>query len=146
MTPGELARFWKKVKPALDDSGCLLWTGCHGGEGYGWLRIGGAAGRAHPAHRLSFEHYVGPIEDDMVLDHLCRNRLCVNWLHLEPVTRGENVLRGEGFASENIAKTHCPAGHAYQEHAYVNPNTGWRSCRICTRDKNRLRRAKAVAA
>lgn len=137
MDPEVLKRFWAKVTPALDDSGCLLWTGCSGGQGYGWLRIGG---RSYPSHRLSFEHYVGRIQDGMVLDHLCRNRLCINWLHLEPVNRGENVMRGEGFAPENAAKTQCPQGHPYDEaNTYVNPHTGWRSCRICTRERNRER-------
>lgn len=146
MNAKALRRFWAKVSPALDDSGCLLWIGCHGGEGYGWLRVDG---RSHPAHRLAFEHYVGPISEGFVLDHICRNRLCVNWLHLEVVTRGENVLRGEGFAAANAAKTHCPHGHPYDdENTYVAPN-GWRSCRHCTLEKNRAayrRRKERLAA
>ena len=143
MTPDVLDRFWPKVKPADDGSGCLIWTGCHGGQGYGWLRVDG---RAHPAHRLAYEHFIGPIPEGLTIDHLCRNRLCVNWQHLEAVTRGENVLRGIGFAAINKAKTHCPAGHEYTpENTFRDKGTGWRKCRTCGNIRSReARRQRAV--
>lgn len=124
----------------VDDLGCWEFTGCTGGDGYGWLRIGA---RAHAAHRVTYEHFVGPIPDGLTLDHLCRNRLCVNPHHLEPVTRGENVMRGVGFAPVNKAKTHCPHGHEYSpENTYRN-RRGWRACRAC--HLARMRR-RALAA
>ena len=46
-----------------------------------------------PAHRLVWEQRVGPLEVGMVLDHVCRNKMCVNPEHLEPVTRAENNRR-----------------------------------------------------
>lgn len=143
MTPEQLARFWAKVKPVKDDSGCLLWTGATGGEGYGWLRVDG---RAHAAHRLAYEHFVEEIPDGLTLDHLCRNRLCVNWSHVEPVTRGENVLRGTGFASANARKTHCPLGHEYTPENTYRERNGWRKCRTCTLERSRRRRMAAGAA
>jgi len=143
MVARELERFWAKVKPATDDSGCLLWTGCTGGQGYGWLRVGH---RAHVAHRLAYEHFVGEIPEGLTVDHLCRNRLCVNWSHLEPVTRGENVMRGVGFASENAAKTHCIHGHEYTPENTYRTREGWRTCRTCKLAANRRHRLLSGAA
>jgi len=79
----------------------------------------------------------GPIPEGLDLDHLCRNRWCVNPEHVEPVTRRENLIRGQTTIAQNVSKTHCPAGHAYDE-----TNTyyyrGMRQCRIC-RDLHRTR-------
>jgi HNH endonuclease len=66
-----------------DDRGCWRWTGARHPEGYGIFRENG---RRFLAHRWSYEHHVGPIPDDLQLDHLCRVRACVNPDHLEPVT------------------------------------------------------------
>ncbi len=67
--------------------GCWGWAGRIDGAGYGrWSR--------HLAHRLSYEFHVGPIPEGLVIDHLCRNRSCVNPVHLEVVTQKVNVRRG----------------------------------------------------
>jgi hypothetical protein len=91
----------------LDRSGdCWLWTRYVRPSGY-------AVFGGRYIHRLAFELLVGPIPEGMEIDHLCRNRSCANPAHLEPVTRPENLRRGETFAAENAAKTHCLHGHEF---------------------------------
>lgn len=130
-------RFAKLV--ALVDSGCLEWIGGATLGGYGTFAV--APGRTNPkremAHRWSYEHHVGPIPEGFDIDHLCRNRLCVNPNHLEPVTRAENVRRAF------VCVTHCPSGHAYDDaNTYVRPGTNSRRCRACSYARD-LKRAPA---
>jgi HNH endonuclease len=119
-------------------TGCVEWTGPRGPSGHGtvWLD-----GRTRRVHRVVYEMFAGPIPAGLVLDHLCRNPPCCNVAHLEPVTHKENILRGTGPPAANATKTHCPAGHPYDE-----ANTFWRSngarlCRICHREGIHRRRA-----
>src|SRR5688500_6362748 len=74
----------------VDDTGCWVWTGNQATGGYSQIHVNG---KSTGAHRVSYEHFVGPIPDGMQIDHLCRNRLCINPAHLEPVTPLENQLR-----------------------------------------------------
>src|SRR5690349_20028702 len=77
-----------------DPRGCIEWTGTRNTKGYGRIARGGVNGRFLMAHRVAYELARGPIPEGLQLDHLCRNRLCCNPDHLEPVTRQENVARG----------------------------------------------------
>lgn len=96
-TPAE--RWWAKV--TREPSGCWRWTAAICPiTGYGKFHVGEGRSIAN-AHRFGYLMLVGPIEDDLTLDHLCRNRWCVNPDHLEQVTRGENVRRG--FAARQAA-------------------------------------------
>ncbi len=112
----------------VDD--CWLWTGARHNAGYGQY-----GKPARLAHRMSYEAFVGPIPDGLTVDHLCRNRLCVNPSHLEPVALAVNVLRGESLPAKNARKTHCPKGHPYDETNTHITKQGWRICKACKRER-----------
>ena len=132
-------------RPALDrflaritqDGDCWLWTGGLNGVGYGQFFIGGAGTGKCYAHRWSYEFHIGPIPEGLHLDHLCRNRACVNPWHLEPVTLRENVLRGVSKAALNALKTHCPKGHPLAGDNLSIGSKGERRCRECARVQSR---------
>lgn len=108
------------------NSGCWLWMGFINKGGYGRLK-------RYFAHRVSYELMKGEIPAGLDLDHLCRNRACVNPDHLEPVTRQVNCQRGETghiTGAKKRAKTHCPQGHEYtSENTWIY--RGARKCIIC---------------
>jgi len=118
-------RVWKRITKT---DTCWLWAEPLR-AGYGMIKNEG--GRPVGAHRVVYELLVGPIPDGLHLDHLCRVRNCVNPTHLEPVTRRENILRGESFAAANRAKTHCPQGHEYNGMNTRVSQSGKRHCRPC---------------
>lgn len=132
-------RFLKKVNKQDGEAGCWLWTAACAGLGYGVMRD--ATKRQTYAHRIAYEIYIKPIPPGFVIDHLCRNHICVNPHHLEPVTNRENLLRGEGFVGKESRVTHCPGGHEYtKENTYITPK-GERDCRACwgTRDRRKAK-------
>lgn len=109
---------------------CWEWTGEIDKDGYGrgWVP---ELGRIRLAHRLLYEAHRGPIPAGLQLDHVCRNRRCVNPDHLEPVTQQENIRRSDGVQAINARKTACHNGHPFDEaNTYVCPR-GRRECRIC---------------
>ena len=71
-------------------SDCWLWRGCKT-NGYGNTS---ANGKRYLAHVLYWERSRGPVPQGKDLDHLCRQRSCVNPDHLEPVSRAINIRRG----------------------------------------------------
>lgn len=110
---------------------CWLWTGATNGKGYGRLYADGA----HVyAHRYSFETFVGPIPEGMVLCHSCDVRNCVNPAHLWPGTVKDNQQdmsakgRGRGRFS---GATHCAQGHEFTEATTRHLSNGGRRCRTC---------------
>lgn len=129
-------RFFRQTR--ISPSGCVEWTGFLDRDGYGQFRPGGRQSGKVRSHRWAYEHLVGPIPDGLVLDHLCRNRACVNVDHLEPVTTRENWLRGEGPARINADKTHCINDHPLSGDNLLVAPDGKRACVSC-------RKARAAA-
>ena len=143
-------RFFSRVEQ--DGNGCWVWTGAKSDTGYGsWHpRDGGAAN----AHRWSYEFLIAEIPQGLVIDHLCRNRACVNPWHLEPVTNRVNIARGlalEAMRQRAAEMTHCPHGHEKTEanvYRSFNPKRKrWESvCRPCRNARLRRRAAEKRAA
>lgn len=139
-------RFWRKV----DKSGpasrlgtrCWIWTGMLSPKGYGQFR----SPISIMAHRNSYAFANGPIPDGLELDHLCRNRSCVNPDHLEAVDHATNVRRGNG-GPDKYPRTSCRNGHPYtNENTIIRPDGG-RRCKICQkahRARNRRPRKSAT--
>ena len=125
-TEKDLARLWFYVAEAED--GCWNWTGSGMSIGYGRIHI---KGRGMYPHRVTHMLFKGPIPAGLHIDHLCRNRLCCNPAHLEPVTVGENIHRSPiAQAALNALKTHCPRGHELAPGNLIERKQG-RTCRTC---------------
>lgn len=121
-------------------NGCWSWAGhVATGTGYAYASTVGFHG---PAHRLSYQIFIGPIPDGLHLDHLCRIRSCVNPQHVEPVTPAENVLRGVGITATNAHKTHCLRGHPFLGDNLLRRPDGSRGCRICKNNSGDKRNAR----
>jgi hypothetical protein len=105
------------------ETGCWEWLGGKHPNGYGLVY---GRKKTYRAHRISYLWFKGDILADG-LDHLCRNRPCINPDHLEPVSVRVNVLRGEGITAVAARKTHCPQGHEYG----APRQDGKRYCRPC---------------
>lgn len=139
-------RFWEKVDRRGPDE-CWEWTGTRK-NGYGRFTVprSNAPGmRAVYAARFAYEFLVGPIPEGLEIDHLCRNRGCVNPSHLEPVTHRENCRRSFNPAGINARKTHCIHGHEFTPENTIEPKhrPGTRLCRACKNRQAREARRKA---
>jgi hypothetical protein len=143
LTERDARRFWGKVSkdgPEHPELGhCWTWQASQMASGYSQFHVKLTSGRwsSTVAHRIAYELAVGPIPGEMVLDHLCRNRACVNPAHLELVTDLVNILRGNGWSGRNARKTHCPRGHEYNEKNTYLGKRQMRQCRACDAEKHR---------
>jgi hypothetical protein len=139
------ARFWPKVnkdgpipgtRPDLGK--CWLWKGAKIPTGYGSFRVNKIL--VVKTHRYTFVRVHGPIAEGLTIDHLCRNRSCVNPAHLEVVTQKENTARGFTASSLNARKTHCLNGHNLCGDNLVIQKGKYgpmRVCRICAIKRKR---------
>jgi hypothetical protein len=139
--PSFMERVASKIE--VTDAGCWEWTAYRNHSGYGQI---GRGRRVALAHRAVYEELVGPIEEGLQLDHLCRNTRCCNPSHLEPVTPRENTRRSDktNLGANMRARTHCPAGHIYDVRN-TRLYRGSRHCRACARERQRARKARAAA-
>lgn len=129
-------RFWAKVRPAPADE-CWEWTAGRTSKGYGNFTI--RKGKWIQAHRWAYQSLIGGIPPGLVLDHLCRNRGCVNPWHLEPVTNAENIQRGILW---NAQKRKCKRGHPLSgNNLGLQGDSGYRYCKACRRMTDAKRRA-----
>lgn len=116
-------------------TGCWEWIRNRvKGSGYARLTSGNA-------HRWVYEQVVGPIPEGMELDHTCRNKGCVNPVHMEIVTPAENNRRKNEALGRGQYATHCPNGHAYTPENTMRVHGNARQCRVCNREA--VRRWKA---
>ncbi|WP_353956327.1 HNH endonuclease signature motif containing protein [Cutibacterium avidum] len=112
-------------------SHCWEWTGGLMSGGYGMFHLSDTT--CELAHRYAYQRFVEPIPEGLVIDHLCRNRKCVNPDHLEVVTNLENLRRGIGYRLQNGMDDRCIHGHKYTvDNTYISPK-GKILCRTCQR-------------
>lgn len=132
--PNLETRFWAKVKKT---KGCWLWTGGKFQSGYGQFKyktesVPKPKFKPRKAHRISWELTRGLIPENKVVDHICRNRPCVNPNHLRIVTKKVNALENSlGPSAINHSKTHCNNGHEFNSENTYLYGKNKRQCRIC---------------
>ena len=130
---------------SLGECGCWNWLAAKT-NGYGVVQH---QGRVQRAHRVVYETLIGPIPAGLELDHLCRNRSCVNPVHLEPVSGAENIARGESMSAIHARQTHCKRGHELsKENVYLRRRGALieRFCRACSRLRDAQRYARRKSA
>lgn len=123
---GKNRGFWNLVTKKSDDE-CWLFQGSVTAEGYGIFC-------GIKAHRYSYKYFVGEISREIALHHTCKNKLCVNPKHLEPMSaKAHYVISPGGAAGANSKKTHCKYGHPLSGgNLYLVPGGG-RACKECRR-------------
>jgi len=124
----------RPVGYVICENGCWEWIGARAPNGYGRFRH-------TAAHRVTYEMHRGPIPEGLTLDHLCRNKGCVNPDHLEAVVLRENIVRGTSPAAARAKQTHCKHGHPLSGDNVQRQRKTGRRCGICRRAYQKARYA-----
>lgn len=134
---------WNLALEAAESNECWNWQGHVTKAGYGRRKVNG---KNLNVHRTVYEALIGPVDKELHLDHLCRNRKCANPFHLEPVTPRENILRGVGPTAKNAKKDACVNGHPFDsENTRFYPNGRGRECKACKVDVNKRIEARVTS-
>ena len=132
-------------KVTVDGDGCWVWGGAVQSKGYG---CGGGKDGPWLAHRRAYEVLVGPLEPGVTIDHLCRNKTCINPGHMEAVSRAVNTRRGVDYAI--AIRPDYPCGHERSEDNTLTKNRSNgqinRTCKECNRASTRRIKAEQNAA
>ena len=118
------------------ETGCWRWCRLVNAAGYSKFFYYGKLGYGH---RYAWEYWRGAIPAGLTIDHLCRNRCCVNPDHLDVVSLRTNLMRGNSLSTINARKTHCPRGHPLDNR---QPPAGGRRCKTCNRLQSRAFRER----
>ncbi len=134
-----------RSRMVIQDTGystpCWLSTRAVGTNGYTHIKMLNRQNRL--LHRVAYELWIGPIPEGLTVDHLCRNKPCINPDHLEAVTPRTNVLRALGPAAIHAGQTHCTNGHEFTAANTLarSRTSGGRECRECRRLRTKRSRA-----
>lgn len=110
--------------------GCFLWTNYLDKDGYGTFYF---RKKLRRAHRVAVFISQGAIPDGMVVDHICKNRSCVNVAHLRVITKTQNTLENsKSVGAINKMKEFCKFGHKFDRHYGKQ-----RYCSICSAEKSK---------
>lgn len=135
LTEATMTRFWAKT--TITPNGCIEWTGATRSNGYGaaWVN-----GKVLVAHRVALTWSEGsPVSPELDVDHLCRNRKCVNPCHLQAVTRRVNIQRGTSRVAQTLralaGNGQCARGHDLTEDRAWATTPQGRTCRLCRNER-----------
>lgn len=130
----------------VEDGGCWIWQYKRDANGYGRQHYGRRERvLSSLAHRALYACFFVLDPDLPHLDHLCRNRACINPAHLEQTTARTNTMRSLAISAMHARRTHCGFGHPFDEvNTYIRPD-GARMCRVCNARRQRETKARRLA-
>ncbi len=135
-----LRRIWVKMGTPKE---CWPWLGSLNTDGYPTCMPVAQSrkrlGKVFYPHRLMFHWFKHPLPNDLTIDHLCKNRRCLNPDHMEAVTIAENVGRA-------VKRAYCKRGHPQTaKNRYTAPGSGQTRCKPCIKVRNKVTRSNKRA-